>query len=251
MLLLATASLSAAYSFASVRAPVSPGADSAARAVQTLGGRRETERLPVRTAFFECGQPQRTTAVLRAPMPNMAEADEADDAFSKGFSEELKRRGVDGPEPSDAAGAMPTDEDSKRAGVQLVTEPEPEQEAGDGELGQTRRTATKSRNAAEEYDGYYAPLSNSPDKLRGSDLNELLYPDYMDRAKFNVSPMQVSPRRLSAPPRFRCLEALRRHSTLAPRPPGVRRDLQVGHGAGGHARARPRVVGGGRDRAQL
>ena len=56
--------------------------------------------------------PQRTTVPLRAPAAHMAEAGDAgDDLFSKGFADELKRRGVDSPEPSDAAGAMPTDED--------------------------------------------------------------------------------------------------------------------------------------------
>jgi len=131
LLTLATASLSTAYSFASVRAP-SPGADSAAGAAQALGRRRESERLPVPRAFFE------------------------------------------------------------REQLESEPEPELEREDGDGgELGQTRRTATRAYDAAEEYDGYYAPLSYSPERLRGSDLNELLYPNYMDRAKFNVSPMQA------------------------------------------------------------
>ena len=128
LLSLTTASLSAAYSFAGVRAP-SPGATGADSAAHALGRRRGTERMAAPQAFFE------------------------------------RER--------------------------LEPEPELDQEGGDGELGQTRRTATRAYNAAEEYDGYYAPLSYSPDRLRGSDLNELLYPNYMDRAKFNVSPMQV------------------------------------------------------------
>ena len=146
LLSLATASLSTAYSFASVRAP-SPGADSAAGAAQALGRRRESERLPVPRAFFE------------------------------------------------------------REQLESEPEPELEREDGDGgELGQTRRTATRAYDAAEEYDGYYAPLSYSPERLRGSDLNELLYPNYMDRAKFNVSPMQVG----TAPPPLHAQKATRR-----------------------------------------
>jgi len=40
-------------------------------------------------------------------------------------------------------------------------------------------------------EGYWAPLANAPDKLRASDLNELLQPDHLDRLRFTNSPLMA------------------------------------------------------------
>lgn len=43
----------------------------------------------------------------------------------------------------------------------------------------------------DDYEDYWAPLRQRPDRLRGSDLNELLQPDHLSRLRFINSPMQA------------------------------------------------------------
>jgi len=40
-------------------------------------------------------------------------------------------------------------------------------------------------------EGYWAPLLQTPDRLRASDLNELLLPDHLERLKFRNSPLMA------------------------------------------------------------
>lgn len=45
--------------------------------------------------------------------------------------------------------------------------------------------------ASEDYADYLSVLRLPPDRLRASDLNEVLMPDHVDRLRFSVSPLQV------------------------------------------------------------
>jgi len=60
--------------------------------------------------------------------------------------------------------------------------PEPGKFFFDGEEDEesTRRT-----------EGYWAPLLDSPDRLRASDLNELLHPDHLERLRYQNSPLMA------------------------------------------------------------
>jgi hypothetical protein len=40
-------------------------------------------------------------------------------------------------------------------------------------------------------EGWYAALSEAPDRLRASDLNEVLLPDHLDRLRFTNFPLQA------------------------------------------------------------
>jgi len=66
------------------------------------------------------------------------------------------------------------------------TPPGPFRDTPDGDA-----NAPGYRGPAEDAQGYWAPLAYSPDRLRAGDLNEMFHPDYMQRAKFSVSPMQA------------------------------------------------------------
>ena len=76
----------------------------------------------------------------------------------------------------------------------LEEEEEEEEEAAaaeDAEEDAEIMDALDASDPSEGYDDYTAPLRLTPDRLRASDLNELLMPDYLSRHKFNVSPMQA------------------------------------------------------------
>lgn len=74
---------------------------------------------------------------------------------------------------------------------QLELEPEPEPQRQPASDDFDRGPSAAPSRSADDVGGYWDPLSYSPDRLRASDLNELLHPDYLDRAKFSVSPMQA------------------------------------------------------------
>ena len=63
-----------------------------------------------------------------------------------------------------------------------VPEPVREGEFGEGRYGDAGGGRTE---------GYWAALQEAPDRLRASDLNELLQPDHMDRLRFANFPMQA------------------------------------------------------------
>ena len=57
----------------------------------------------------------------------------------------------------------------------------------EGELGGGRYDdAAEGRTA-----GWYAALAEAPDRLRASDLNEVLPPDHLERLRFTNSPLQA------------------------------------------------------------
>ena len=50
----------------------------------------------------------------------------------------------------------------------------------------------RDENVAESRtEGWYAALSEAPDRLRASDLNEVLLPDHLDRLRFTNFPLQA------------------------------------------------------------
>ena len=58
----------------------------------------------------------------------------------------------------------------------------------EGELGESGRYDDAAEGRTE---GYYAGLAEAPDRLRASDLNELLLPGHLDRLRFTNFPLQA------------------------------------------------------------
>ena len=56
----------------------------------------------------------------------------------------------------------------------------------EGELGEGRYGDTSGRT-----EGFYAALQEAPDRLRASDLNEVLLPDHLERLRFTNFPLQA------------------------------------------------------------
>jgi beta-phosphoglucomutase-like phosphatase (HAD superfamily) len=56
----------------------------------------------------------------------------------------------------------------------------------EGEFGFTGADVTEGRT-----EGWYAALAEAPDRLRASDLNEVLQPDHLDRLRFSNFPLQA------------------------------------------------------------
>ena len=75
----------------------------------------------------------------------------------------------------------------KTADDDLFLPPPPEEPMREGELGEGRYGDAGGGRTQ----GYWAALMEAPDRLRASDLNELLQPDHLDRLRFTNFPMQA------------------------------------------------------------
>jgi len=82
-----------------------------------------------------------------------------------------------------------TGNDWKNDDDDLFLPPKAPEPIREGELG--GEIGSDSDAVGGRTEGYYAALSESPDQLRGSDLNEVLQPDYLDRLKFTNFPLQA------------------------------------------------------------
>jgi len=84
--------------------------------------------------------------------------------------------------------APPSAQRHRNGVVRCFTEPPSETE---GKVISPRGSPLRLRQEEARYDTWDAPLYAEPDRLRASDLNEVLLPDHLDRLKFNNQPLQA------------------------------------------------------------
>lgn len=175
------------------------GLPPAARVFDVEEARRRLDAAVAREDYAEAARLKReideggtgaAPATLKEEDTRRAETSETKETWIRSLdSEEFEEKEPWVPEPGRFFGTSAEEDvasDESKSGANEPWEPEPGKffNAQAGVVSET----SGSKLIAE---GYWAPLMEAPDRLRASDLNEVLQPDYMDRLRYRNSPMMA------------------------------------------------------------